>query len=289
MPHCATAPFAYRTLIARRLLVLCLVFLPPPSEPHRMPRTPIIGGNWKCNGDRKSLATLICALNAGEVEAGLETYVCPPDVYIDYTKALLRPDFAIAAQNCWKGKGGAFTGQISAEMLVDIGLGWVLLGHSECRHTISAGETSEYIAEKVKYAMDAGLNVIYAVGEKLDEREAGKAEEVIAAQLQALLGAGVTGFGEKLVIAYEPVWAIGTGKTATPEAAQEIHAFIRKWVGENVSAEAAEATRIQYGGSAKPANAADLAAQPDIDGLLIGGAALTPGFIDCVNAFKVKL
>ena len=255
----------------------------------RMPRTPIVGGNWKCNGDRKSLAALICALNAGEVEAGIETYVCPPDVYIDYTKALLRPDFAIAAQNCWKGAGGAFTGQISAEMLVDIGLGWVLLGHSECRHTISAGETSAYIAEKVKYAMDAGLNVIYAVGEKLEEREAGKAEEVISEQMQALLDAGVTGFGEKLVIAYEPVWAIGTGKTATPEAAQEIHAFIRKWVAEKVSAEAAEATRIQYGGSAKPGNAADLAAQPDIDGLLIGGAALTPGFIDCVNAFKVKL
>jgi triosephosphate isomerase len=254
-----------------------------------MPRTPIIGGNWKCNGDRKMIAGLICALNAGEVVDGVETYVCPPDVYIDYTKALLRPDFAIAAQNCWSGKGGAFTGQISAEMLVDIGLGWVLLGHSECRHTISAGETSEFIAAKVKYAMDAGLNVIYAVGEKLEEREAGKAEEVIAEQMQALLGAGVTGFGEKLVIAYEPVWAIGTGKTATPEAAQEIHAFIRKWVSENVSAEAGEATRIQYGGSAKPGNAADLAAQPDIDGLLIGSAALNAGFIDCINAFKVKL
>ena len=226
-----------------------------------MPRTPIIGGNWKCNGDRKSIASLICALNAGDVVDGVETYVCPPDVYIDYTKSLLRPDFAIAAQNCWTGAGGAFTGQISAEMLLDTGLGWGLLGHSECRHTISGGETSEFIATKVKYAMDKGLNVIYAVGEKQEEREGGTMEAVVSEQMQALLSAGVAGFGEKLVIAYEPVWAIGTGLVASPEQAQEMHAFIRKWIAENVSAEAAEATRIQYGGSAKPGNAAELAAQ----------------------------
>ena len=152
----------------------------------------------------------------------METYVCPPDIYIDYTKSLLRPDFAVAAQNCWTGKGGAFTGQISAEMLLDTGLGWVLLGHSECRHTISGGETSAFIATKVKYAMDKGLNVIYAVGEKQEEREGGTMEAVVSEQMQALLGAGVAEFGEKLVIAYEPVWAIGTGLVASPEQAQEM-------------------------------------------------------------------
>jgi len=211
-----------------------------------------------------------------------------PDLYIDYTKALLRPDFAVSAQNCWTGKGGAFTGQITAEMIKDVGLGWVLIGHSECRHTIGKGEDNAMCAAKVKYAQDAGLNVIFAVGEKKEERVGGTTEAVVAEQMKALLDAGVTGFGEGLVIAYEPVWAIGTGLVATPDQAQEAHAFIRKWIAENVSAEAAEATRIQYGGSAKPGNAAELAAQPDVDGLLIGGASLTPGFIDCINAFKCK-
>jgi|EP01047_Picozoa_sp_COSAG01_P071182 triosephosphate isomerase len=252
-------------------------------------RTPCIGGNWKCNGSRASIAKLVCTLNGGEVQPGVEVFCAVPDVYIDYTKALLRPDFAISAQNCWTGKGGAYTGQISAEMLLDCGLKWVVLGHSECRHTISGGETNEYICAKVKYAMDAGLNVVYCIGEKKDERVGGTMEAVCSEQMKALLGAGVTPeqFGERLVIAYEPVWAIGTGLTATPEQAQEMHAFLRKWIAENVSPEKAAATRIQYGGSVKPASAPGLSEKPDIDGFLVGGASLTGDFLTIINAFKL--
>jgi triosephosphate isomerase len=184
-------------------------------------------------------------------------------------------DFAISAQNCYSGKGGAFTGEITADMVADAGLGWVILGHSERRHTIGGGESNEFIAAKCKYAMDKGLKVCYCIGEKQEEREGGTAEAVCSAQMAALKAAGVTEFGERLVIAYEPVWAIGTGLTATPAQAQEMHAFLRGWISSNISAEAAEATRIQYGGSVKPGSSAELSSQPDIDGFLVGGAALT--------------
>jgi triosephosphate isomerase len=164
-------------------------------------------------------------------------------------------------------------------------------GHSERRGEFglpTPAESNELLATKCAYALEKGLKVVFAIGEPLPIREKG-VDAVLAECIKQLEGVKGLLDPAKVVIAYEPVWAIGTGKTATPEAAQEIHAFIRKWVSENVSAEAGETTRIQYGGSAKPGNAADLAAQPDIDGLLIGSAALNAGFIDCINAFKVKL
>ena len=257
-----------------------------------MPRKYIVGGNWKCQpATQKEIADLLAVLNPAEtLPADKVEVVCGvPDVFIPFTQSLLRKDFQIAGQNCCVVGGGAYTGETSAEMLCDLAVPWVILGHSERRHVIGGGETSEYIAAKVKYAMAKGLKVIYCVGEKLEEREAGTTEAVVAEQMEALLKAEITGFGESLVIAYEPVWAIGTGKVATPAQAQEVCAFIRKWVAEKVSAEAADATRIQYGGSVKGKNCDELAALPDCDGFLIGGASLKAEFIDCVNAFKCKI
>lgn len=259
-----------------------------------MPRTPIIGGNWKCNGSRKSIAGIICSFNGAELLPGVEVVVACPSVYVDYAKTLMRPEIELALQDCHNVGQGAYTGEISPDMIKDIGLKWVIVGHSERRNPGSGScgggcEDGAFIASKVVKAMEEGLNVIYCVGELKEERVSGNMDAIVSAQMQTLLDAGVKEFGERLVIAYEPVWAIGTGLTATPAQAQEMHAFIRKWIATNVSPEAAEATRIQYGGSAKKANADELAAQPDIDGLLIGGASLKPEFIDCCNAFKVKL
>lgn len=252
----------------------------------------IVGGNWKCNpANRADINKLISSHNPCETLSAdvMEVVVGVPDVWIDHVQRFLRPDFQIAAHNCCEAKGGAYTGETSCDMLNDVGVNWVILGHSERRHTIGHGESNECVAKKVQFAMESGLKVIFCVGELLEQRESGKTKEVVAEQMAALLKAEVKDFGANLVVAYEPVWAIGTGKVATPDQAQEACAFIRGWVAENVSAEAAAATRIQYGGSVKGANSGDLAKQPDIDGFLIGGAALKPEFIDCINAFSCKM
>jgi len=197
----------------------------------------------------------------------------------------LRKDIAVGAQDCGSNAAsGAFTGQVAAFQLKDLGCTWVIVGHSERREGFDmAGEPVDLCAKKCKVALDAGLKVMFAIGEKKEEREGGTTMDVCASQLEPL--AKVLGPDDwaNVAIAYEPVWAIGTGLTATPKMAQATHKSIRDWVSSNVSASVADAIRIQYGGSMKGANAKDLLAQPDIDGGLIGGASLTADFFNVVN------
>lgn len=207
-------------------------------------------------------------------ESRVEVVVAPISLHITSTKTMLNSNVLVAAQNISESGNGAFTGEISADQVVDFGLQWTLIGHSERRKLF--GETDEIVARKVEKAQTAGLKAILCVGETLEQREAGTTNAVLKTQLDAVK-ASVTNWAN-IVIAYEPVWAIGTGKTATPAIAQDAHAYIRSWLSENVSADVAAATRIQYGGSANAGNAADLIAQPDIDGFLVGGASLKPEF-----------
>ena len=193
---------------------------------------------------------------------------------------MLAPHILLSAQNCSAQGNGAFTGEVSADILKDLGVNWVILGHSERRSLYH--ESNEVVAKKVKYALETGLHVILCIGEKLDEREAGTTNDVLKAQLTACLPS--ISDWSKIVLAYEPVWAIGTGKVATPEQAQETQAFVRSWLTESVSADVAQRTRIIYGGSVTETNCADLIKQADVDGFLVGGASLKPAFADIIKA-----
>ncbi|KAL6050505.1 Triosephosphate isomerase [Balamuthia mandrillaris] len=244
-----------------------------------------VGGNLKCNGGRDFLQRLISEFNAAELPQEVEVVVAAPAPYLTLCKESVRPEFAIAGQNCYF-QQGAFTGEVSAEMLKDVGASYVILGHSERRHIF--GETDEVLGKKIAAALHHGLKVIACVGEKLEEREAGETSAVVFRQLQAFAD-NVKGGWENVVIAYEPVWAIGTGKTATPEQAQEVHAEIRQWLSERVNAEVAASTRIIYGGSVKPDNSGDLAKQPDIDGFLVGGCSLkSSDFLQIISAVNQR-
>ncbi|GBP05762.1 Triosephosphate isomerase [Eumeta japonica] len=350
-----------------------------------MTRKFVVGGNWKMNGDKNQITEIINNLKTGPLDTNVEIVIGVPAIYLAYVKSIAPSNIAIAAQNCWKAPKGAFTGEISPAMIIDVGCNWVILGHSE-RRTIF-GEKDDLIAEKlkhiefllrlmvtmlcrirhaqtgfyaskiiilnlriknilacekfedekleellnqdrcqaltelgktlqVKHALESGLKVIACIGETLEERESGKTEEVVFRQIQALVPA----IGDKwndVVLAYEPVWAIGTGKTATPQqgrkqtlhpgvsrdngtsfpdigdekpivhqSAQDVHAALRNWISTNVSSDVAAQIRVQYGGSVTAANARELAACPDIDGFLVGGASLKPEFVDIVNATK---
>ncbi|EPS59362.1 triosephosphate isomerase [Genlisea aurea] len=245
-----------------------------------------VGGNWKCNGSKESIGKLVSELNNATLEADVDVVVAPPFVYIDQVKnSLVNSRIQIAAQNCWTGKGGAFTGEISVEQIKDIGAGWVVLGHSERRHII--GEDDQFIGKKAAYALSQDLGVIACIGELLEEREAGRTFEVCFQQLKAY--ADAVSSWDKIVIAYEPVWAIGTGKVATPEQAQEVHDAVRDWLRKNVSTEVASKTRIIYGGSVNGGNSSELAKQEDIDGFLVGGASLKGvEFAAIVNSVTAK-
>ncbi len=237
-------------------------------------RKPFVAGNWKMHGSKAFILNLVTGLNsrAGELE-GVDVAICPPSLYIDFTKRTLSTGvIALGAQNmAEEPHQGAFTGEGSASMLKDLGCRYVILGHSERRAIY--GETDSEIANKVQVALDAGLTPIFCVGETLQERESGVMKSVISTQLEAVLSTvGIAAFSS-IVIAYEPVWAIGTGVTATPDQAQEVHAFIRSKLAE-LDPVIAEGVVIQYGGSVKPGNAKELFGQPDIDGGLIGGASL---------------
>jgi len=188
----------------------------------------------------------------------------------------------VAAQNVFDKPNGAFTGEISVDQLKDSGIAWTILGHSERRVILQ--EDDVFVASKTKAAIDGGISVILCCGESLEQREAGKTIDVVTMQLQAVAEKLAKKDWEKVVIAYEPIWAIGTGKVATTEQAQEVHAAIRKWLGEAVGADVAETTRILYGGSVNEKNCKDLAKQVDIDGFLVGGASLKPAFVDIINA-----
>jgi triosephosphate isomerase len=245
----------------------------------------VVGGNWKCNGNTASIQKLVQDLNAGEITADVEVICAPPMVYLPRVQSTLDRKYALSAQNCWVGEGGAYTGEVAAEMLVDNNIPWVILGHSERRALI--GESDEFIGQKCAYAISKGLSVMACIGETLEERERGDTLNVCRRQLQAIVNAISPADWEKVVIAYEPVWAIGTGKVATPAEAQETHAGIRAYMAEAVSASVASAVRIQYGGSVNAGNCEELARCEDIDGFLVGGASLIgDAFITICNSAK---
>ncbi|MBP5635880.1 MAG: triose-phosphate isomerase [Bacteroidales bacterium] len=238
-------------------------------------RKKIVAGNWKMNTtvpEGVALAEAVVAKSAevpaavGLIVAAPATHLCCVSEVVDGTRVEL------SAQNCADHVSGAYTGEVSAPMLVSAGCQWTILGHSERRQYY--GETDAKLVEKTKLALEAGLGVILCVGENLDEREAGKHFEVCTEQIKNVLFNFTAEDMKKIVVAYEPVWAIGTGKTATAAQAEEIHACIRKVLAEKFGAQVADDTTILYGGSCKPSNAKELFAQPDIDGGLIGGAAL---------------
>jgi triosephosphate isomerase len=253
-----------------------------------MSRTKIVAGNWKMNLDRAKAHELAAAVAGRRGEAAkVELVLCPPALYVDTVGAALtgtKSDVGLGAQNMHDKASGAFTGEVAPPMLVDMGCRYVILGHSE-RRTLF-GETDAAVNAKTKAALAAGLVPIVCVGETLEEREAGRTAAVVTGQVQGSLAGLSPAELEKVVVAYEPVWAIGTGKVATPEQAQEVHALIRGLLARLASPEVAARVRIQYGGSVKPDNAADLARQPDIDGALVGGASLkADDFLGIARAF----
>mmetsp|Transcript_94851 Transcript_94851/g.148377 ORF Transcript_94851/g.148377 Transcript_94851/m.148377 type:complete len:316 (+) Transcript_94851:91-1038(+) len=250
-----------------------------------MARKPVVGGNWKCNPTSKNdLPALIENINACDTK-DCDVYVCPSPLHVDYCIDKFTNGAMVTPQNCnFKGTG-AYTGEMAVDQMKDMGLTNVLIGHSERRGEfgIFPMDNDDTLATKLKYILEQGLSCVYCIGEPLSIREEG-IDAVLAemdkqlTQIYSLLDPA------KVVIAYEPVWAIGTGVTASPEQAQETHAGIRKLIAEKASPEVAENIRIQYGGSSNAANAPDLSAQPDIDGFLVGGASLKPEFADIVAA-----
>lgn len=236
-------------------------------------RQKLVAGNWKMNGSKASIKELLDGIKKGIGDvASAEVAVCPPFVYLgEVENQLTGTPIVWGGQNLSTEDKGAFTGEVAASMLNDFGSKYVIVGHSE-RRTLY-GEDDALVAKKYAVARAAGLKPIFCIGETLEEREKGVTEEVVARQINAVIEAeGVASLAEG-VIAYEPVWAIGTGKTATPEQAQEVHQFIRSKIAEKDSA-VAEKVQILYGGSMNASNAAELLAQADIDGGLIGGASL---------------
>lgn len=234
-------------------------------------RRKIVAGNWKLQGSREFAAALVDAIKAG-APAGVGLIVLPPYPYLGEVLARCAgADIAVGAQDVSAHAKGAYTGEVAAAMLADVGARYTLVGHSERRQYHA--ESSELVAQKFRAAQAAGITPILCVGERLEEREAGQTEAVIASQLRPVLDlVGVAAFADA-VVAYEPVWAIGTGRTASPEQAQAVHAFIRSQVADR-DAKIADSLPLLYGGSVKPDNAASLFAQADVDGGLIGGASL---------------
>ncbi len=243
-----------------------------------MSRKPLMAANWKMyktlGETREFFEAFLPKIKDIEDR---DIVIAPPFTALALSCELVRglDNIRIAAQNMFHEDKGAYTGEISPLMLKDIGVELVILGHSERRHIF--GERDELIGKKVQAALKHGLMPILCVGERLEEREQGLTQRVVETQLQGGLKQVSNGEVENLIIAYEPVWAIGTGKTATPELAQEVHQYIREWIGKKFTSTIAENLRILYGGSVKPANVAGLMAQPDIDGALVGGASLKAG------------
>jgi len=237
-------------------------------------RTPFIAGNWKMNLDSHAAAKL-----AGEILgickqlSGIDVAVAPTATSLHAVVDVLRHSVvAVAAQNCHWESSGAFTGEISTEMIAELGCSHVIIGHSERRQYF--GETDVEVNKKLKAAFRAGLSPIMCIGESLAQREAGHTFEIVSGQLKNGMQDLSVQQAEKVTVAYEPIWAIGTGKTATPDQAQEVHAFLRGQLMELFGQSVADSVRIQYGGSVKPENAPDLMQQEDIDGALVGGASL---------------
>ena len=237
-------------------------------------RRPFVAGNWKMNTDRAAGVELAKGIAAALADdSSVEVLVAPPFPNLSAIgEAIDGSNVILGAQNAHFESSGAFTGEVAPEMLLDIGCRYVILGHSERRQIF--GETDELINKKVAAAISRGLDVILCLGETLEERDANRTEDVLKTQLAGCLAGRSADELKNLVIAYEPVWAIGTGRNATPAQAQAAHAFIRNWLSEQFGGEIGEGTRIQYGGSVKPDNAAELLSQTDVDGALVGGASL---------------
>lgn len=239
-----------------------------------------VGGNWKCNGSVAQATELVSIINQSSLSQETEVVVCPSAIHLQSVKSSIRADVSVGAQDCWVQGNGAFTGETSAEMLTDMGVQWVLVGHSERR---GKGEADAQVAIKAKYALDKGLSVMACCGEPLEARESGTTNDYVFPQIKAYADVFTPEDWKKVVIAYEPIWAIGTGLTATPEQAQDTHKAIRDYLGQIAGAEVAAETRILYGGSASAKTAPDLSSKPDIDGFLVGGASLKPEFAQIVN------
>ncbi len=247
----------------------------------------LIAGNWKMNmklDTSKALAQGLKDQATGISEVDIA--VCPPSIYVQSVCDILAgSNIGVGAQNAYFEKAGAYTGELEMAMLTDVGCKYVILGHSERRHIL--GESSEFINLKVRAALAANLIPIVCVGELLKEREANVTNDVIRSQFDGSFSGVSAEDMKKCVIAYEPVWAIGTGKVATPEQAEEVHAFIRSLIAERYGKAVADVVRIQYGGSVKAGNAKDLLSKPDIDGALVGGASLKVNdFMGIINACR---
>lgn len=248
-------------------------------------RKPIIAGNWKLNNTSKEALDLVSALKAGLKDVdSVDIVVCPVFTALSaVAQAVKGSNIALGAQNIYWEDSGAFTGEVSGPLLKAEGAVYVIIGHSERRQFFH--ETDESVNKRIKAALKSGLTPIVCIGETLQEREAEKTFEVIKRQIEGALKGYGSGDVQKMVVAYEPVWAIGTGRTATPQQAQEVHKFIREQLERLYDKNTAQAVRIQYGGSVKPDNIGELIAQPDIDGALVGGASLkADAFTDIVRA-----
>jgi triosephosphate isomerase len=248
-------------------------------------RTLFVAGNWKMNLDGRQAVELAQALrDEFAAKAAVRLAVFPPFVYLKAVADILADSaFAVGAQNMSSELSGAFTGEVAGPMLLDVGCSCVILGHSERRHVM--GEKDEFINRKLHRALDVGLEPILCVGETLEQREADQTEEVVAGQLKNGLQGVSAEQMQKVTIAYEPVWAIGTGRTAAPDQAEDVHRLLRRLLGQTYGDETAEATIIQYGGSVKPDNADALMSMPNVDGALVGGASLkADSFGGIINA-----
>ncbi len=246
-------------------------------------RTPLIAGNWKMHKTLAEARELVTGIRAGiESVQSVEVLICPPfHLLFPMAKAIAGSRIKLGAQNAYHEPQGAFTGEISVPMLQDAGCSYVIIGHSERRHVF--GEGNELLAKKVRAVVNCGLTAVYCVGETLAEREANQTHQVVQQQLNAVLSKEIP--PNYLVVAYEPVWAIGTGKNATPEQAQEVHALIRTRLVAIFDPTTAAKIRILYGGSVKPSNAKGILDQPDIDGALVGGACLVAtDFVSIIQA-----
>jgi triosephosphate isomerase len=248
-------------------------------------RPMLIGGNWKCNGTVAQINGIINILNsAGTFPNTSEVVIATPSIHLLRTSALLRKDVSVASQDVGYNGNGAYTGEHSATMLKDAGVKWTLTGHSERRTGFGGpGETSEVVAVKTLKAIQAGMSVIVCIGEQLEDREAGKTLDVCISQLTPVVEKLTKADFKNIVIAYEPVWAIGTGKVATPQQAEDTHADIRGWLKGAIDAEVAKDVRIIYGGSVNAKNCSELIQGDNIDGFLVGGASLKPDFVNIIN------
>ncbi len=248
-------------------------------------RKQIVAGNWKMNKTESETTQLIEELKKQDLKSGVEVFIAPTFVNLSAAVKMTKDSsIYVSAQNMHQSASGAFTGEISSTMLLDIGVQHVILGHSERRAYF--GETDELLKEKVQAALKAGLHIIFCFGEELDDRKSETHFDVVKKQLSTVLFDLDATQWQKIILAYEPVWAIGTGETASPEQAQEMHAFIRSLILENYDSSCANAVSILYGGSVKPANATKIFAQTDVDGGLIGGASLqAEDFAAIVNGF----